>query len=150
MYASGRDANTKLMVFNCLNDVPIGSCNEPDIDSKFLIPTHSAKGPVLQKTQELGLEGAAHIADLVQEDRSPIRFLHPTQLESNGTGESAFFMSEQLAFEQGLRDGGTIDPDVRLVTTHAEAVDRPGDQFLSGTALTEDEDGGIGRGNDLD
>ena len=52
-------------------------------------------------------------------------------------------MTEEFTFEECFRDGGTIHFDKRLSGTGAGIVDRIGDQLLSCSALTPDEDRGL-------
>ncbi len=58
-------------------------------------------------------------------------------------------MTEELALEQRLRDGGAIDAHVIGGFAAAQGVDGAGDQFLARAALAQDENRGIGRCNGL-
>src|SRR5262245_65293230 len=61
------------------------------------------------------------------------------------TGERAFFMAEELAFEQVLGDGVAVDGDERAVLLRAPAVERLRHHFLAGAAFSENQDWRRGR-----
>lgn len=48
-------------------------------------------------------------------------------------------MTEELALQQGLRDGGAIQGDERAVRPGAVVVNDPGDQTFAGAAFTANE-----------
>jgi len=57
----------------------------------------------------------------------------------HGPGKGAPFVTEQLAFEQRLGNGGAVDRDERRADAPAHFMDCLSEQFLSGTALTEQQ-----------
>src|SRR5574341_1474492 len=59
-------------------------------------------------------------------------------------------MAEQLGLEQSLRNGGAVDADERLARTGTGAMNRPGDDFLPGAALSCDQYGRIVLGDARD
>ncbi|MNC86478.1 hypothetical protein D3C83_21450 [compost metagenome] len=59
-------------------------------------------------------------------------------------------MAEQLGLEQRLGQAGAVDGDERPVGAAAAAVNRVGDQFLTGAALAGDEHLGVGAGDAAD
>ena len=59
-------------------------------------------------------------------------------------GERAFFVSEEFALEERLRDGRAVDRD-EIALASAEFVERAGDQLLAGSAFALDEHAGPGR-----
>jgi hypothetical protein len=72
--------------------------------------------------------------------------LELAQLALDRVGERALLVTEQLAFEQRVLDGGTVEGDQRLPRPRAVVVDRLRDQLFAGPALTGDEHGGLHRG----
>ena len=58
-------------------------------------------------------------------------------------------MTEHFTLDQVSRNGGGVDPDEWATSSGGEGVNRAGHQFLSGTALTRDEDPGVGRSHPL-
>jgi len=88
------------------------------------------------------LQGAGHVADLVEEGGSPIRQLQEAFLLSLGIGEGALFMAKQLAFQQAFGQGGAGDVHEGMVGPVGIVVDRLGDEVFPGTAFTAEKDSG--------
>ncbi len=109
------------------------------VDADRLLAAYALKRLLLQDAQQLHLRVHAHVADLVEEERASVRLLKPADAARIGAGESAFLMTEKLAFQQRLRNGTTIHRDERLIGPRAVLIDRPGDQFLAGASLAADE-----------
>ena len=66
---------------------------------------------------------------------------------SNGPSERTFLMAKELAFKKGSRIGRTVDDHKRLFLARTPAVNSPGHQFFTSTALALNQDSGIGRGD---
>ena len=80
------------------------------------------------------------LADLVEEDRPAIGLLEVPLTFSDGAGEAALRVTEQLALEQLRRDRGHVDGDERPAGARAQAVDRAREQLLARPGLAGDED----------
>jgi hypothetical protein len=65
-----------------------------------------------------------------------------------GPGERAALMSEQLGFDEVLRDGAAIDGDERAMRAGTALVNGACHELLAAARLAGDEDGGLG-GRDL-
>jgi hypothetical protein len=90
----------------------------------------------LEDAQQLRLQGERHLADLVEEEVPP--FACATRpVGAAGVGEGAAGMAEELAFEQGLRDGGAIDRDEGAVLPPAALVEGARDELLPGAGLAQ-------------
>ena len=100
----------------------------------------------LERAQDLGLQPERQVTNLVQEERSPVRHLEPSQLPPDGPGEGALLVTEQLAFKQPLGNGRAVDGDEWSVGPGAERVQRAREQLLAGAALPFEQHGGIGSG----
>ena len=55
-------------------------------------------------------------------------------------GETAFLMSEQFAFQEVFRDGGTIDGQEGLLAAWAVLIDGSGNEFLTRAAFPRYQD----------
>ena len=99
------------------------------------------------KRRILGWTTGTDIADLIQEQRTVVGDLHDAGFGGTGVGEGALFVTEQLALDQRVRDRGAVQRHERCAGAEAVLEDEIGDQFLSGTAVTLDEDRGFGRGH---
>src|SRR5438128_619716 len=159
-FAQGREAHlddvepveqvlAELVLGNRLDDITVGGCQQPDLNTQFLGAADAGECAVLQEAEELGLERTAHIGNFIQENRATIGFFDPARLLSERAGESASFMAKELAFEQGFRDGGAVDPDIVGLAATAETVEGAGYQLFAGAALAENQNSGVSRRDGL-
>src|SRR5262249_47738628 len=94
----------------------------------------------LQHPQNFDLQRGTHLTDFVEENGAPVGEFKTPQALGSGTRKGALLMPKELAFEQILRNGATVDRDERFVLAIAAVVERPRDEFLARTALPVDED----------
>src|SRR3989442_15759312 len=71
----------------------------------------SSKLALLQHPQELCLDLEGQVRDLVQEKGGAVRQLEDAHPLTVGAGEGAAFVAEELALEQGGRDGAAVHGD---------------------------------------
>ena len=95
---------------------------------------------LLQHAHELDLRAGRHVADLIEEDGAVVGLLEAADAPVFGAGKGAAFVAEQLAFEQGLGDGGAVDGDEGRLGAVAVLVNGAGDEFLAGAGLAADQD----------
>ena len=62
----------------------------------------------------------------------------------------ALFIAEQFTFQQRFRDCRAIDSHEALFPSGARLVERPRQNLLAGAALTQQNDGRVGRRDFLD
>src|SRR4030095_16007493 len=94
---------------------------------------------VLEDAQDFRLGVQAHVADLVEEERAPVRLFELPCPVNDGAGEPALHVAEQLTLNQLARDGCTRHLDKRLVRSRRLAMDRTSNELLAGTILARDE-----------
>ena len=99
---------------------------------------------------EAGLGLEAHVADLVQEERSAVGQEELALLVLDGVGRVALEVAEELAFDQLVGEGGAVDLDEALVAAPALLMDEAGDELLARPVLAGEEDPAVGRGGLLD
>jgi hypothetical protein len=63
-----------------------------------------------------------------------------------GVGKGPLFMAEELAFDEGLRDGGAVYLHKSPIRPGGKPVNRLGHQLFSGPVFPGDQDPGIGVG----
>ncbi len=102
---------------------------------------------VLQESQQLRLERLGHVADLVQEDRPAVGRLELPVLLTDGAGEGALLVAEELALEEPLRNGGAVDGDEGFPRAAARPVDLPRYHVLAGAAFAEEQNRGVAVGH---
>src|SRR6267378_1371636 len=70
-----------------------------------------------------------------------MRRLKPADPTRDRAGKCAAFIAEQLALEQGRRDGRAVDGHKSVRTPHAGVVNGSRDDFLAGAGLATNQDG---------
>jgi len=77
------------------------------------------------------------VANFVEHQRTIVGGLDLARRRSCGAGERAFFVTEQLAFQQIVGDGGTVDGHETLTTSRGSIMYRTGQQFLTSSAFAK-------------
>src|SRR5207244_7706809 len=119
-------------------------------DVKLFAAADATERVVLQDPQELGLHRNLHLGDLVEEEGAPVGELEAAEPPLDRSREGAALVSEDLALDERLGNGGAVDGDERALAAVGALVDRPRDQLLAGAALAVDEDRGAAGGGQLD
>ena len=120
----------------------MGCHHNADIDLFAAGGAQRLEHPLLQYTQDFGLNRQRHIADFIQEQRAAIGCPKTPLARLHGPRKSAFDMAEQFAFQQAFGDRSTIDRHKGRGTTRAVEMDRAGHQFLAGAAFPRQHDRG--------
>ena len=121
---------------NPLGQVPVRGRNDADID-RCRSSTDRHDDLVLKYTQDLGLHGGRHVADLVKQQSAAVRLTESTGPIGRCAGERALDVPEQLAFEKVCRNGRAVYRDEWLFLAPSVVMQRPGDHFLTGAGLTQ-------------
>ena len=127
-------------------EIAIGRGDDPRVERHFDRLADRAHVALLQGAQELGLHAQRHLADLVEKQRAAVGFDEQALARGAGIGERAARVSEQLAFEQSLRNRRTVDRQKRPLAA-AAIVDRPRDQLLAGAAFAGDQHARVALGD---
>ena len=114
---------------------------------EFDVGADAVETPLLGHAEQLGLQRRGHVGDFIQEDGAVVGHLEAANPLRHRAGEGAFLVPEELAFEQGLRDGGAVDLDQRAGRARAPGVDDIGQHFLAHAAFAGDQDAALGGGN---
>src|SRR5215813_10165840 len=131
-------------------EISIGRRDDAHVGLERLCPAETFEFVLLQHAEELWLHLQGHLADLVEEQRAAVGELEASDPLCGRAGEGAAFVAEQLALEQGRRNGGAVELHERPSAPTAGVVNRAGNQLLSCSGLSEDEDGRVSRRHDLD
>ena len=133
------------LVGDVLDQAAMGRRDHADVDRRQLaIGTDALNLAGLEEPQQQRLHPQAHLPDFVHEDGAAVGGLEPAALVAVGVGEAALHVTEQLRFEQRVREAGAVDGDERAAAAAAALVNQPRDDFLADAALTGDEHLGIG------
>ena len=119
----------------------VGRGDDPHVDRLLLPSSEPSERPLLKHAEQLHLGGRLHFGDLVEEERSPVRQLEAAQAPLRGARKRPFFVAEDLALEQRLRNRRAVDAHVRVRRARAQFVDRLRDELLAGPRLARDEHG---------
>src|SRR2546430_7463774 len=95
---------------------------------------------LLEHAQELRLELGLDGADLVEEERAPLRELELPELARVRARERAPLVAEQLRLDQRLDDAPGDDGDEGLVAERPLVVEPAIDELLTGAALPAGHD----------
>ena len=90
---------------------PVGGADYAHFNFLVFLGADPAELAVLQQLQQLGLQTQVEFGDFVEKQRAAMGQFHAPRLRSVGAGESAFFVSEEFAFQQRARNRGTVDFD---------------------------------------
>src|SRR6185436_14902782 len=122
-------------------EIAIGRRDDARVHGDVDGAAHAPKPLHLEGAEELRLEVRAHLADLVQEERAEMGHLHEALLRLLGVGEGARLVSEELALEEILRNGATVELHEGAVPTRAPVVDLPREELLPDPRLALKEHG---------
>ncbi len=129
--------------------IAIGCGNDANIDAYRLGAPKAFKLLLLEHSKQLHLQFQRDFSHLVEEDRPAVGQFKPADLGGDRTGECAFFMSEEFAFQQPSRNRSAIDLDECSLPPIAVIVERPRDEFLPAPCFAQDQDCRIGRRHGL-
>ncbi len=127
----------------------IGGAHNPNFDFLVFLRANAAELAILQQLQKLGLQHGIEFRDLVQEQGSAMRHLHPSRLGIVGAGKGASLIAKQFALQQRARDGRTVHFDKRTAGPGGVEVQQSGDNVLARTTFAGDEDREIRAGDPL-
>src|SRR6266853_4207534 len=82
-------------------EIAVSGGHDTHVHFDLLITAHGADFFLLEKAQELGLHLERKFADLVEKNGSGMGRLQQSLLGTKSAGESAFFVAEQFAFDEG-------------------------------------------------
>jgi hypothetical protein len=125
--------------------VAIRGGEDPDVDLHGARAADALELTVLEDAKKLRLEVQGELADLVQEERPAVGELEAAHAGGGRAREGALLVAEQLALDEGGRQGGTVDADQRARTPGAPVVDRPGQELLPRARLPKEQHRGVHR-----
>lgn len=99
--------------------------------------------PLLQDAEEPGLHGGGDIADFVEEEGASFGKGESAGLVLSGVGEGPGLVAKEFGFQEGIGQGPAVDGDEFFVLSPGEVVDGPGDEFLSGSGGSFEQDGAV-------
>src|SRR5580765_2692414 len=122
----------------------VGRGNHANVDGDGLIAAHRRKALLVESAQDLRLRLQAHVADFIEEKRSPMSPLELAFLVGGSSRKRSFAVSEELALNQVFGNRGAVNFDESLVLAQALRMDRMGHEFLASARFTVDQHAAIG------
>src|SRR5689334_14631068 len=117
-------------------EVPVGGSDDAYIDFDFLIAADGTNFFFLQNAEELGLHFHGEFADFIEKDCAPTGSLKEAVFGFIRAGECAFFIAEELAFDERGHQRTAIDGNKRSLGKRAAVVYGASDKFLACAALS--------------
>ena len=134
--------------FDLVVEVAVGGGEEARGGVVFAIRADALEAAVLRDAEELGLELRGHLGDLVEKEGAGAGFLEAADALVDGTGEGAFFVTEEFGFEQVFWERGAVHFHQWTGGAVAPGVDDVGEDFFADAAFAGDEDAALGGGNE--
>src|ERR1700693_2481722 len=133
---------TKLTLFDGIAELPIGGSDHAQVHVNVANATQPPEVLLLERPQEFGLDHDGHLADLVQKNGAAGSDFENTCLRRAGVGKRALLVTEQLAFEQCLRNGGAVERNKGSLPAPAYVVNELREDVLPGAAFALQQDSG--------
>ena len=130
------------------SDARMNGCELPVIINSGSGNQGMTEAVLLQHAQEFDLHVHGDIAHFVDEQRAVVRQFKKADLLSRGACEGAFFMPEELVFEEMLGNRGRVYGDERPFAA-AVPVHVVGHDLLAHARFPEQEHGGVRGGDDF-
>src|SRR5262249_61286444 len=99
---------------------------------------------LLERAEDLRLEGKRQVADLVEKQRAAMRQLELAGLPVLRAREGALLVAEQFRLEQGFGYRRAVDGDERPIGARAQRMQCASEQLLAGAALALEQHRRIG------
>ena len=119
--------------------VRIGGSDHPHIHLQGLLATQALEFPVFYQPQQLLLQPQGHGAQLVQEQGATIRAFKAALANPGRASEGAGLVTEQLRFQQRIRQRGAVDLDERGFPARRQEVQALRRQLFTRASSSQDK-----------
>src|SRR6476659_6653565 len=119
-------------------EIPIGGRYDANVNVFRLLVAHPLVLFFLKHTQELALQVQRYLADLVEEQGTPIRCLETAQSILERACKRPLHVTEKLALIEFLWNGGAVHSNQRFIRTPASLVNFLRNQFLTRACFSKD------------
>ena len=127
--------------------VAVGGGDDADVGAAGPHVPDALISPLLQDTQQLGLQLRRQLAHLVEEQGAAFRRLEAPDAIARRPGERAADVPEELRLCQLARNGRAVELDEGATGTWAQTMNGARGQLLSGARLTQNQHAGVGGGH---
>src|SRR5579864_261800 len=126
-------------------ELNVGGGHDADIHFELLCSAKPHELALLNDAQQLGLRFRADGGNFVEENSALVGDFEESFFGSDGAGESAFHVTEELRFEQIDGNRARVHWNKGFIRARRSGVDSFGDEFLAGAAFAADQHGGARR-----
>ena len=112
------------------------------VDFHRLRAAEPLEDALLQDAEQLHLDVARQVADLVEKQRRMVGRFEPADLPRHGIGERAALVAEQRALDERRRHRRAVHAHHLALAPRAHLVNRFGQDFLADPGFAEQEHGG--------
>ena len=141
----------ELPILDELFHVLVRGRDQANVDLDGLGSADAFDLPLLKHAEQLDLHGHGHVADFVEEQGALVGEFESPDALLVGSGERAFFVAEEFAFQEVLVERSAIHGHERAAPIRNRGlVNRAGHLLLAGASLAANEHGRGGVGNVAD
>jgi hypothetical protein len=130
--------------------VPVGGGHHPHINAYRLAAADRVDLALLQHPQQLDLHVQRQVADFIEEDGAAVGQLEAANPVGHGPGESPLAVTEELAFNQILGNGRTVDGHKIATAPLRLLMQGSRHQLFAGATFASNHDGGRRIGHPCD
>ena len=94
--------------FDGFEQIDVGGGDDPHIHRDFAGAPEAVVRSAIEDAQELDLELQIQFSDFVEEQRAAVGDFEEALLERIGAAEGSFFVAEEFAFEQVIRESDVV------------------------------------------
>ena len=129
----------ELTLGNQVFEILVGGGQYPYIQANAGLSADPADDAALQCPQQPCLRMFWHVADFIEEQSAALSLFESANRLADRTSKGTLFMTEKFSLDQFGRDRSHIDRHKWPGFAVTKAVNRFGDQFLTGTRLAGDQ-----------
>src|SRR5262249_57515454 len=107
-----------------------GRGEDADVERDRAVSADAPDVGPLERAEELGLQREIEVADLVDEQRAPVRLLEDALARRDGPRERSALVAEELGLDEVRRDRRAVEHDERLRGARPHLVERLREGFL--------------------
>ena len=126
-------------------EVAVRGGEQPDVHLDRLRAADAIDFPLLDGAQQLRLQPRVHLRDLVEQQSAAARLLELADASTDGAGEGAPLVAEELRFEERVGNRRAVQRDELLAGAVGLGMEVAGDDFLAGARLAGDHHAGVRR-----
>ena len=131
-------------------EIFVRGANDSNVHFDVFRSPNRAEALLLYGAKQLYLDGGRNFAHFVKKKGAGIGHFELAGAPCGGIGKRPFFMAEQLAFNQGIRDCPAVNDDERTRGAGTVVVNGPRHQFFASPTLALNEHGEIGGRDSFD